>query len=146
MTISVVVQVAAGSREKRLYDEKSLIYEGTRQVALPYPFPYGFIIDTDSADGDNLDCYIITKKALEAGAIVECEPIGLLEQFEGDEADHNVLAALPGQEGALDHELYGELETFIKGVFVPFPDLTVSVGRILPREAAIRYLLGSLKP
>ena len=138
--IEVVIQVEAGSRDKRLYDEKTLEYKGTRQASLPYPYPYGFIIGTSSEDGDNIDCYVITEKTLKAGAIVECEPIGLLEQEEGDEFDHNILAAIPGQDVVLDEALLEELRTFISGIFARFPDLTVKVGRILPKEAALRYL------
>ena len=145
MKISVVVQVAAGSRERRLYDEKTLEYLGARKVLLPYPYPYGFIVGTTSedGDGDNVDCYIITGEALRAGSIVECEPVGLLEQMEGDEVDHKVLARLPGQDVALDQALLEELRSFIAGLDAQFPEVAFKIGRILPREAAIQYLRGA---
>lgn len=140
MMISVVIQVAAGSSERWLYDEKTLEYLGTRQVSRPYPYPYGFVVGTISEDGDAVDCYILTGDALKAGAIVDCEPIGLLEQLEGDEVDNKVLASIPGQDVALDEALLAELRSFIAGLDAQFPEVTFKVGRILRREAAIQFL------
>ena len=51
-------------------------------VSHRYPFPYGFIIGTMAADECNVDCFVITKRELKTGGIVECEPIGLMEQIE----------------------------------------------------------------
>lgn len=138
--VRVLIQAEAGSQDKRLYDEKNLEYRRTVQVSLPYPYPYGFIIGTTAEDGDSMDCYLITGDKLEAGAVVTCEPVGLLEQTEGDEVDHKVLAALPGESVNLDLELLEELRRFITGVFAQYPDVDVAVGRILPKEEALRYL------
>jgi inorganic pyrophosphatase len=140
MIIKVCVQVAAGSREKHRYNEKTLEYKGTSRVSRPYPYPYGFILETSGADGDNVDCYLITHERLPAGTIVECEPIGLLEQDEDGEVDHKVLATKPGQEVEVDQGLLQELRVFIYAVFRQYPDVTVRVGDILPREAALHYI------
>ncbi len=140
MIIKVCVQVEAGSREKHRYNEKTLEYKGTSRGSRPYPYPYGFILGTNGADGDNLDCYLITHQTLQAGTIVECEPIGLLEQDEDGEIDHKVLAALPGQEVEVDQGLLQELRDFIYAVFTQYPDVRVHVGHILPREAALHYI------
>jgi inorganic pyrophosphatase len=70
--------------------------KGTMHMSRPYPFPYGFVTGTRIADGDNVDCYILTKDRMAAGTIVECEAIGMLEQLEDGKVDHKVLAALPG--------------------------------------------------
>jgi inorganic pyrophosphatase len=138
--IKVCIQVEAGSRDKKFYDERTLTYQGTRQVSQPYPYPYGFIIGTNAADGDCADCYVITHKKLKPGTIVECEPVALLEQYEGEEADHKVLAALPGQEVALGEKLLKELQDFIYAIFAAYPDVNLRVGPILPRQAALNYI------
>ena len=138
--IKVLIQVAAGSCDKRLYNEQTLAYRETRRTARPYPYPYGFVIGTRAADGDSVDCYLITHAALQSGTIVECEPVGLLLQAEGEEIDHKVLAALPDQEIELGEELLLELQSFIYAIFARFPEVHVSVGPILPREAALRHL------
>ena len=141
--INVLIQVAAGSRERRLYNEKTLEHLGTRETARPYPYPYGFVLGTKAEDNDNVDCYVITTESLEAGTIVECEPIGLLEQDENGDIDHKILAGLPGQEVNLGDDLRLELEDFIQALFARFPGASVRVGRILPREAALQHLEAS---
>jgi len=138
--IKVFIQVEAGSCDKNLYNEKTLEYKETSLVSQPYPYPYGFILGTSAADGDNVDCYLITHDGLKPGTIVECEPIGLLEQDEDEEVDHKILAAMPGQEVELNQRLLLELQDFIYPVFAKFPAMHVRVGPILPREAALRHI------
>ncbi len=87
--IQVLIQVTAGSCDKHFYNERTLTYLETRRGCRPYPYPYGFIIGTSAADGDCVDCYLITNDRLTAGTIVECEPVGLLLQDEDGEVDHS---------------------------------------------------------
>ena len=138
--IKVCIEVEAGSCEKHRYNEKTLEYKGTRRSSRPYPYPYGFILGTRAADGDNVDCYLITNESLKSGTLVECEPIGLLEQDEDGEVDHKVLAVIPGQDVEGGQGLLQELRDFIYAVFAQFPDVCVRVGRILPREAALHHI------
>jgi inorganic pyrophosphatase len=138
--IQVCIEVAAGSCERHRYNEHTLEYLGTRWTSRPYPYPYGFIVGTRAADGDSVDCYIITNASLPAGTLVACEPIGLLEQDEDGEVDHKVLAALPGQPLALGQGLLQELRDFIYALFAQWPDVHVQVGRLLPRQAALQHI------
>lgn len=109
-------------------------------MSRPFPYPYGFIIGTRAADGDCVDCYIITNDRLRAGAIVECDPVGLLEQEEDGEVDHKVLAALPGQEVELNQELLEELRDFVYALIAPFPEVHIRIGGILSREVALHHI------
>jgi inorganic pyrophosphatase len=138
--IKVCIQVEAGSCNKNFYNERTLEYLETRPGSRPYPYPYGFIIGTSAADGDCVDCYLITSDRLPSGTIVECEPVGLLLQDEDGEIDHKVLAAIPGQDVALGQELLREMQEFIYAIFAKYPDMRVRVGPILPREAALHHL------
>ena len=138
--MQVLIQVEADSCDKKLYKERILEYLETRRVSKPYPYPYGFIIGTSAADGDCVDCYLITSDKLTSGSIVECEPVGLLLQDEDGEVDHKVLAAIPGQIVVLGQELLQELQEFIYAIFAEYPDLQVQVGPILPREEALHHL------
>lgn len=138
--IEVFIAVEKGSRERHLYDETTLEHKGCRQISLPYPYPYGFILGTRAEDGDNVDCYVITNDPLRHGRAVECLPVGLLEMEEDGEDDRKVLAALPGQDVTLDQALLETLRDFIYGVFAHFPEITVHVGRILPAPDACRYI------
>ena len=138
--IKVFIQAEAGSRENAAYNEKTLEFKRVRQVARPYPYPYRFILNTHADDGENLDCYVITVKPLKTGAIVECEPIGLLEQHEGDELDHKILARLPGDTVETGPELLQELQSFIQAIFAAHPEIHVTVGPLLSREAALDFV------
>jgi len=138
--IKVLIQVAGGSSERRIYNERTLEYKETRQGSLPYIYPYGFILGTRAEDGDSVDCYIITNKSLQAGSIVECEPLGLLEQREGEEIDHKVLASLPDQPVEITEALQQEMQDFIYHIFSGHPEMHVTVGNILPREKALRHI------
>jgi inorganic pyrophosphatase len=138
--IEVLIQVAAGSCDKNFYDERNLEYLETRHGSRPYPYPYGFIIGTSAADGDCVDCYLITSDQVTSGTIVECEAVGLLLQDEDGEIDHKVLAAMPSQDVVLGPELLQELQGFIYSIFAKYPDMEVRVGPILSREAALDYL------
>ena len=80
--MQVFIENEADSDQKNLYNEKTLEYKKTITVSCKYPYPHGFILDTTSGDGDNIDCFIITDKKLKRGQIVECELVGLMEQTE----------------------------------------------------------------
>ena len=134
--IQVFIQNEAGSDQKHLHDEKTLEYKRTVTVSRPYPFPYGFILDTTSEDGDNLDCFVITEQSLKTGSVVECEPIALLEQLEDGEEDHNILAALPGETSEIDQAMMNIFREFISHVFDHIPGKEIAVGKLLPRDAA----------
>jgi inorganic pyrophosphatase len=138
--IKVLIQVAGGSTDRRIYNERTLEYKETRTGTMPYPYPYGFILGTWSEDEACVDCYLITHSKLQAGLIVECEAAGLLEQHEGEEIDHKVLAVLPGEQVDLNQEMGERLRNFIYTAFADHPEMKVTVGHILPRAEALRHI------
>ena len=140
MIIKIFVEAETGSFEKRQYNEKTLEYKGIRRSILSYPFPYGFIMKTETEDGDGIDAYIITKDHLEASQIVDCEPIGMLEVFEGDEIDNKVLAYMSGQTVEIDDNLIEILQNFIYGIWKDVPEMRIRVGRSLSKQEAIEYI------
>lgn len=86
----VFIENEAGSYVKHFHNEKTLEPKGNATVSRPYPFPYGFILNTTAADGDNVDCFVLTQQALHTGQIVQCEAIALMEQIEDGDEDHKV--------------------------------------------------------
>jgi len=138
--IKVLIQVAGGSSDRRIYNERTLEYKETRQGSLPYIYPYGFILGTMAEDGACVDCYIITRESLEAGSIVDCEPIGLLEQNEDGEIDHKILASLPNEKVEVSQDLLHEMQDFIHRLFAAYPEMNVTVGNIMPRENALHHI------
>lgn len=136
----VFIENEAGSRRKNIYDQRILTYQRTVEVSRPYPFPYGFVIGTRSGDGDCVDCFVLTTVTLSSGTIVECNPVGLLEQVEDDEVDHKVLAVLIGERIALDDAVEASLKRFITEAFAHVPGKRMEIGRLLPRPAAEAYV------
>lgn len=138
--LKVFIENEAGSFVKHLYDEKALHLKGRTQVSRPYPLPYGFVLETSAEDGDNVDCFVVTRQHLNTGQIVECEPVGLMEQIEDGEVDHKILAALPGEEPAVDAGTQQELVEFASHVFDHIPGKQMKIGKFRNREAAIEFL------
>ena len=95
---------------------------------------------THAADGDCVDCYLITSDKVKSGTAVQCEPVGLLLQDEDGEIDHKVLAAMPGQDVLVGPELLQKLQEFIYSIFAAYPAMEIRVGPILSREAALDHL------
>lgn len=136
MIIKVFIENEAGSDQKNLFHEKTLLYKKTVTVSRPYPYPYGFILNTTSGDGDNLDCFVITTKPLKSQEIVEVEPIGMMEQIEDGQEDHKIIAVLKNEHAEINDQLKKELADFISNVFSHLPAKTMKVGNLYgPQEA-----------
>lgn len=147
--MKVFIENEAGSNLKNLHDEKSLEYQKTIDVARPYPYPYGFILNTTAEDGDNVDAFVITNKALKRGEIVEVEVLGLMEQFEDswnpmstkEECDHNVITILKGDENIrMNETVQHNLREFVLHVFDNIQVNKTRVGDFLDKNAAMNYI------
>jgi len=138
--MKVFIQNEARSDLKNIHNEKTLEYKRTETVSRAYPYPYGFILNTTSGDGDNLDCFIITKKSLKTGQIMECEPIGIMEQVEDNQEDSNILATLAGEDAQIDDEIKVELTEFAAHVFDHIKGKEIIVGRFLGKKEAVAYI------
>ena len=110
--MQVFIENLAGSRRKNIYDERALRHLSTVDVSASYPYPYGFVIGTVSGDGDAVDCFVLTSEPLTAGTILECDPIGLLEQIEDGEIPDaaGVIGAIEGRKTPS----YGEDRSFLQ--------------------------------
>ena len=136
----VFIQNEAGSDRKNYHDEKTLVWKRRVEVSRRYPYPYGFVIGTTSEDGCNVDCFVLTTDRLPSGEVVECEVVGLMEQIEDGDADHNVLAVPVGQEFPMDVAVQGELSEFVLHVFDHIEGKVIRVGRFLGAGEAQSYI------
>jgi inorganic pyrophosphatase len=136
----VFIENEAGSVRKHVYDERTLMLLRSVEVSAAYPYPYGFVLGTIGGDGAAVDCFVLTQAPLASGAIVDCEPVGLLEQIEDGALDHKVLAALRGEDARVDEAVVARLKTFIAGVFAHVPGKRIEVERLLGRAAAEDYV------
>jgi inorganic pyrophosphatase len=144
MTIRVFVQNEAGSTQKNVHDEKTLTYVGTGLVSHAYPFPYGFVVGTDAGDGCNVDCYVITDRVLRTGQVLDCEPIGLMEQFEDGIDDHNVLARPAGENATITAIVEAKLTEHVLECFRHVDGKQMRVGRFLGADDAEAHIAAHL--
>ncbi|MEA3344276.1 MAG: inorganic diphosphatase [Patescibacteria group bacterium] len=147
--MKVFIENEAGSNQKNIYNEKTLEYKKTVTMSRKYLYPYGFIIDTTSGDGDNLDVFVITQTELKSGQIIECEPIGLMEQTETTtdssgkktiEEDHNILAKLSGEDVIVDDHLKNRFRDLVSHAFDHLSNKKVRVGNFLDKKSALEYI------
>jgi len=101
--LTAVIEIPAGSAEKRQYDPATKTFpidlrNGKPRMIrfLPYPANYGFIPSTkmnkdEGGDGDAVDVFVLCG-ALPSGTIIEVEPIGIIELLDAGERDDKVIA------------------------------------------------------
>ncbi|HWV58093.1 MAG TPA: inorganic diphosphatase [Longimicrobiales bacterium] len=143
--VPVFVQNEAGKNIKNYHDEKTLEFLHSKAVLHPYPYPYGFIIGTDGHDGCNVDCFILTDRPLATGTIVECEVIGLMEQYEDGVEDYNILARLPDEAVEVTPEAIEKLHHHILAVYRGVAGKHMAVGEVFGVEAAVAYIQAHLE-
>jgi inorganic pyrophosphatase len=143
--MKVFIENEAGSNIKNLFNEETLEFRKSVQVSADYPFPYGFLLDTQSGDGDNLDCFVLTKQLLKSREIVEVEPLGMFEEIEDGEEDHKILAVLPGETWEIDENLEQTFRDFSAKVFSHLPGKVKTLGRFLGKEDALRLIESAKK-
>jgi inorganic pyrophosphatase len=140
--IDVFIENEAGSDVKHHYDEETLRVLRTERVGAAYPYPYGFVPGTLAPDGDAADCFVITGRALRSGDVVECIPVALVEQTEGGATDHNVIGVPPGDPDPDLREVVAAIGRFVERFMAGVPGRESVMGRLLPADAAVRYLEG----
>ena len=113
---------------------------GANKVMRDYPYPYGYIIDTVSGDGEPLDCYIITGRSLGAGTIVQAEPVGLVEYVEDGKEDHKVLAKLANETPTVDSTVKNKIVEFDKHFFDHRPEKVSRRGNFYGKDKAEEYI------
>lgn len=94
LSISVVVEIPKGSRNKYEYDPASKRVRFDRMLfsALHYPTDYGFVEDTLAEDGDPLDVLVLVWEPTFPGCAIEASPIGVFRMRDEKGIDHKILA------------------------------------------------------
>ncbi len=91
--VNVIIEISKNSRNKYEYDDKNQIIKLDRVIDLHlnYPANYGFIPQTLSRDGGNMDALVLTGEPLSPGVLVEARPIGLLRMIDKGKRDDKLL-------------------------------------------------------
>jgi GrpB-like predicted nucleotidyltransferase (UPF0157 family) len=143
--MKVFIEQPGKEKRKNVFDKETGMFLKTVPIDVTYPYPYGYILDTLAADGDELDCYVLTRKKLETASVVECEPIGMVEWFEDGDEDHKILTVLQGESREVDEEVKRRITEFANHFFDDKPEKKYRLGAFLSKDAALALLKRSSK-
>ena len=135
--MKVFIEQTCELDKKNVFDKETGKYSKTVDFHLTYPYAYGYILNTLASDGDELDCYIITSQKFEHSALIECEPIGMVEYFEDGQADHKMFVVPVGEKGEVNDEVKSKLLEFDARYFERKLNKHTRVGDFLGKAEAI---------
>ncbi len=89
-----IIEIQKGSHNKIEFDEKLGLFKLDRVLYASYHYPldYGFIPETRSEDGDDLDELVIGGDSLFTGCVAEVRPVALMHMIDSGDPDQKVLA------------------------------------------------------
>jgi inorganic pyrophosphatase len=92
-TVSVMVEITKGSRNKYEYDKvkKRIKFDRLLYASVHYPSDYGFIEDTLGGDGDPLDALVLLWEPTFPGCIILSKPIGMFMMGDEKGPDEKIL-------------------------------------------------------
>ena len=92
-TLSVVVEIPKGSRNKYEYDPERHAIKFDRMLfsAMHYPSDYGFITDTLAEDKDPLDALVLVWEPTFPGCVMDVRPVGLFKMWDEKGPDAKIL-------------------------------------------------------
>jgi inorganic pyrophosphatase len=92
--ITVVIEIAKGSKNKYELDKKTGLIKLDRvmKTSQDYPFDYGFVPQSHWHDGDPLDVVLLTTYPLIPGILVEARPVAVMDMIDGGEGDAKIIA------------------------------------------------------
>ena len=149
MTVTVMIEIPKGSRNKYEYDtkRKALRFDRMLFSAVHYPSDYGFILNTIAEDGDPLDALVLVWEPTFPGCIIEARPIGLFKMWDEKGPDQKILC-VPVMDPLWNHiqhlsdvppHLLKEIEHFF-AVYKELEKKKTGVEGWEDRESAIRII------
>lgn len=148
LQFDVFVENPQGATTKTHHDEEKLVPLFEEPVSWPYPYGYGFVIGVEGGDGDSLDVFVISKEAIPKSTRLTCSAIALVEQWQNDDEDHDVIAVPVDELADADsinlEQVQANIEEHMAHVFSHDPNRTLRVGRLLPAEAAEALIRGEV--
>src|SRR5438445_11368016 len=77
--VNVIIETPRESQNKFVYDPELRIFKlkKTLPMGTTFPFDFGFIPNTEGADGDPLDVMVIMDQHAFPGCLIQCRPLGI---------------------------------------------------------------------
>jgi inorganic pyrophosphatase len=128
-TVTVVVEIPAGSRNKYETDRKTgrIFLDRTLFTSTRYPADYGYIEGTLGEDGDALDALVFVQEPTFSGCLIHARPVGLFRMWDEKGRDEKILCVpLRDPTWSKVHELQdiqGSLLAEVEHFFAVYKDL-----------------------
>ena len=93
--IYVAIEIPANSSPVKYELDKdmgALLVDRFMATPMFYPANYGFIPHTLADDGDPLDVLVVTPYAVQAGSVIRCRPVGVLNMEDEAGGDAKLVA------------------------------------------------------
>ncbi len=93
--VNVIIEVPIGGEPIKYEMDKAsgaLFVDRFLYTSMRYPGNYGFIPHTLSEDGDPCDVIVCNTRAIVAGAVISCRPVGVLMMEDEAGLDEKILA------------------------------------------------------
>lgn len=149
--VEVVVEIPRGSRNKYEQDEDRIIWFD-RRLGGPAGFPgeYGYVVDVDGEDGDDLDAVVLTEEATFPGVHMIARVLGAYLLNIGDKHESKLICVPEGDHhqehlrtlSDLPDSAVEELDAFFIAYRMLEPG-EISVAEHQERDVVCRTLLGS---
>lgn len=87
--MEVVIETPKGSRNNYAYDPAKKAFKLSKVLAegMMFPYDFGFVPGTKSADGDPLDVLVLMDEATFPGCMLDCALIGVIEAEQDEEGE-----------------------------------------------------------
>jgi inorganic pyrophosphatase len=128
-TVTVVVEIPAGSRNKYETDRRSgrIFLDRTLFTSTRYPADYGYIEGTLGEDGDALDALVFVQEPTFSGCVVHARPVGLFRMWDEKGRDEKILC-VPLRDPTWSHvrelgDIQGTLLAEVEHFFAVYKDL-----------------------
>jgi inorganic pyrophosphatase len=94
--VTALIEMPQGSTKK--IEIKNGLPIVDRDLAIPVPVSYGYIPGTLAEDGDPLDIFVVSKKYLDTGHIINVRVVGIFECQDNGVSDDKLLAFAENEE------------------------------------------------
>ena len=143
--MNVFIESLKNSDTRTRYHESTFQRKESFKINSQYPYDYGFIIGSNHKQEACIDCYVLTNETLQEGKVIDCEPVFMIEVYEGSEEDHKVIMK------TIDYEIEDEklventIKSFIVQIFSQNPEVTIRFGRKIGKEETINFINSNLR-
>lgn len=142
--MNVFIETLKNSEIRTRYHDNTFQRKESFKIRSPYPYDYGFIIGSNKKHEDCIDCYVLTNETLHEGKPIACEPVFMIEVYEGSEEDHKVIMKTVGYEIDNEELVENTIKSFITKIFSEDP-VTIRFGRKIGKEETINFINSNMR-